>query len=118
MRGEGSRQGEKAARVVAVVVGTVQFDNKKPPLFDKGTFGFLQFPRGLAPAGPLARADERADGRAGTPFLGKFCFLVFEFWDLVWGLYRPLEVSHFLRRDFSRGMHLKSCLGRPLGPEL
>ena len=66
--------------------------------------------QGAATPGALARAD----GRAGAPFLGAFCFLIFfEFRGNYLGVYRPWEVSRICCCQNLSGMHLKSCLGSP-----
>jgi len=33
--------------------------------------------------------------------------------EMILGVYKPWEVSHFFMREISRGMHFKSCLGTP-----
>ena len=71
--------------------------------------------RGTAPHGPLARADRRARGRA-PHFLMHLCFCYSKFLKVLAMIYRHWEVSHFFKREFSPGMHSKSCLGTPSGP--
>ena len=51
-----------------------------------------------------------------------FIFFVMEgymrVYEGIWGYmkgYKPWQVSHLFRRNISRGMHLKSCLGTPWG---
>ena len=81
-----------------------QQNDSKPTTTRTSKNEILQFSEGLPPPDP---PSGQTDGRAGgDPIFWCICFDLFEIFLYVFeGVYKPWEVSHFVRREISRGMH-------------
>ena len=76
----------------------------------------LGFSRWAATPGTLS-SDGQTGGRGF--YLIMHLFISCDLFDVcvcAWGANKPWEVSHFVSREISLGMHYKSCLGTSWGP--